>query len=276
MSEIKSTKNYGAFVFPTWQRPVDQRHVDAMIDRMSKESPEVSKTLPITVILIDGKEEGEAHSLLVCDGQHRKRAWQALDWPIHYILAPRGVYSADQVAKLNSHQKGWSTMDYVESFASRNKQGYVWYKSLVERYDLYHSFFNLFYSAGHIHQQFLGVEVPTNHFKGGEFDPSEEFKQAVELFCSDLDEVSQSISDKALKKRASQFYFIRAFAVLRRHPQFKLATFKQAVSQYPNMISRRDTITDVVAELVACYNYKRRHGRIDVSWSVGERKWVYS
>lgn len=273
--EIQSSKNYDMFVYPTWQREINENAVYDMAARMEKENPELAKTQPISCIAVEGKEVGSKHSLLVWDGQHRLEARKLLSQEICYTITPHGMITAERVASMNSHQRPWKTVDYVKSFSSRNKQGYVWYKKLVEDYELNMSFFRLLYLP-QIHAQFTNITMNyLDHFKSGLFDPTDEFKRSAKLFCIDLDSLQQELRGTNLYKRSGQYHFMRAFSIMRLHPKFDLNSFKIALPKYFGMMTMSNRIEDTISEMVAIYNYRRRTGKLDITFSKISGVWHY-
>lgn len=280
--KIHSIKNYGAFVFVTWNRDIEDRHVKMLADSMAKESPTIAYTQPATVRLVAGKKIGDDNSLLVIDGQHRIKAWEMLGRPIYCVVAKQGDMTAEIVTRMNSQQKKWSTNDYIQSMVARNKQPYIWYKDLIEKYGLSDSFYRMMYSPGFLregdveHHIVMSSRQCDNDFKNGKFDPSDDAKRLTRLFCSDLDEICQATNNKKMRKALRHGNMVRAFAILRRHPDFKLQNMVQGIEKYGQLFSLKYMIVDNVDELVAIYNYKRRNGKISISWNEANRTWIYA
>lgn len=278
---ITSTKDYGVFVMANWNRKVDQKDVDKMAQRMSSESESLGRLQPILVRIVDGKIAGTKGSALILDGQHRFLARKSLGWPIYCIVAREGDCSAKHVTKMNSHQKKWSTRDYIDSMVARNKEPYIWYKDLIAKYGLSDSFYRLMYT-NHFDREAedragIGSSVIDDIFKNGEFTPSQTLRDSVRSFCVDLDDASQSCgANKKLNKALYHGHMIRALLIIRKHPDFSMANLNHGLSTYGQMFSLKYMIADCVAELVAMYNYKRRSGKISVLWDASSREWIYN
>ena len=62
--------------------------------------------------------------LQVPDGQHRLVALRNKKRPIRYIFATRQM-SLNDITRINSTQRPWTTMDYIEAFAKGGNQDYI-------------------------------------------------------------------------------------------------------------------------------------------------------
>ena len=281
--QMFSTMVYDAFVSPDWQRAVIQDKVTSLALRMESEDEIIAYSQPISCVLVKGKVkgtqvekiQGDKASLLIIDGQHRYAAWKILKRPIVYTVLPHKVIDAEKVAIMNSHQKSWSVRDYVHSFAARGKPGYVWYKKMVEDYELNWSFMRIFY-FGEISDYYKGIgECYLAHFKAGKFDPDDDFKRAARLFCIDIDDAQQSLIDTTAYKKSRQYHFVRALSVVRAHPKFNMAIMKTALKKYPRMFTSANRVEDTVSEMIAVYNHSKRHGRLEIIFSNETKSWIY-
>jgi hypothetical protein len=274
--DLKTSNDYSMFVIPNWQREADENRILGMAARMEHENPILAYSQPISCITIEGKEPGTPNSILVVDGQHRLKAWALLGRPIIFTITPHGVYTAELVATMNSNQVKWKILDHVKSYAARGKADYKWYRDLIEKYELNSSFYRMFYTDGIHHEISDSVnESSSDHFRSGKFKCSQEFKEAVQSFCVDLDLVQQGLLRSELRRKASQYHFYRALAIVRKHPKFDLNHFIDSLKKYPDCLSGSTMIQDTVAELISAYNKRRRDGRLDINWSATTKIWKY-
>lgn len=119
---ILKTTNYSQFTILNGNRPLDIAHVKRIMESITNRN--LLAENPIVV----------NNFLCVIDGQHRLEAAKRLGIPIFYIVINHG--SLEDVWLLNTSQKNWSLLDYVNSYISR---GYVDYRTLKDfslRYDL--------------------------------------------------------------------------------------------------------------------------------------------
>ncbi|MES2875414.1 MAG: ParB N-terminal domain-containing protein [Bacteroidota bacterium] len=120
---IKSTKDYSIFKKLEGNRSLISTHISCLIQSIKKEN-----LLHIRPILVNEDME-------VIDGQHRLEAATSLDTEIYYVqmkdLGPT------QVATLNSNQKNWKLLDYLNLYTiSFKNKNYLKIKDLMATYSL--------------------------------------------------------------------------------------------------------------------------------------------
>ena len=71
--------------------------------------------------------------MVVIDGQHRLEYAKRTNTPIEYIVI-QGL-GDDTIVKLNTTQRAWSTIDYIEAYANDGSQNYVDLVKLVKRFN---------------------------------------------------------------------------------------------------------------------------------------------
>lgn len=101
--EIQHTEDHSVFRDITSNREVDQRHVN----RLKKAIQEVN-LLHLNPIIVNSEME-------IVDGQHRLEAARDLQVPIYYVVD--NDVNKKHIAGLNSNQKNWSLLDYVNYYA---------------------------------------------------------------------------------------------------------------------------------------------------------------
>lgn len=70
----------------------------------------------------------------IIDGQHRLAAAIRLDIPVHYQILENA--SLGDVVGINSSQKNWTMMDYIESYIRLGNQNYVILKNFMEEFGI--------------------------------------------------------------------------------------------------------------------------------------------
>lgn len=108
--EILNTTSYDQFKTFVSNREVDENHVIRLMRMITKKN-----LLPSNPIKVTSKME-------VVDGQHRLEAASRLGLPIYYICDDN-LAEAD-IATLNTNQKNWSVMDYVNYWTVKKKPGF--------------------------------------------------------------------------------------------------------------------------------------------------------
>lgn len=99
---MQNTKDYSVFKEITSNREVDSKHVKSLVKAIREKN-----LLYANPILV-------SEDMRVIDGQHRLAAAEEIGVEIYYIVA--NVERKD-ISRLNSHQKNWRLMDYVNFYA---------------------------------------------------------------------------------------------------------------------------------------------------------------
>ena len=117
------TFDYDAFSRLQGNRPVDEKHVGELVEKIK------TKDLRVPIIVNQNFD--------VIDGQHRLEARRRIGAPVYYI----GVRdtSLQDVQTLNAGQKDWTINDFVQSHIETGNQNYVIYKWFREHYRLPHN-----------------------------------------------------------------------------------------------------------------------------------------
>lgn len=71
--------------------------------------------------------------MVVIDGQHRLEYAKRTNTPIEYIVIQS--LDEDAIVKLNTTQKSWSTIDYIEAYANDGNQNYIDLVKLIKRFN---------------------------------------------------------------------------------------------------------------------------------------------
>lgn len=100
---ILKTEDHDIFKDITSNREVDRRHVKHLKDAIKE-----INLLHINPILVN-------INLEVVDGQHRLEAARELELPVYYLVDDN--ISKEHIAGLNSNQKNWTILDYVNYYA---------------------------------------------------------------------------------------------------------------------------------------------------------------
>lgn len=121
MQLIKTT-DYDRFVPIMSNRELDKRHV-MNLQRSIKQR----NLLMVRPIIVNENME-------VIDGQHRLAAAQMIDEPVYYLQV-KGLTQQD-LAVLNTHQKNWSVMDFVNFYTLQGVPEYKKLSRLCNKYPL--------------------------------------------------------------------------------------------------------------------------------------------
>jgi hypothetical protein len=116
---MKSTKDYSIFKDFSSNREVDPKHVNKLVRAIQKRN-----LLNVNPIVVD-------NNMRVIDGQHRLAAAQILSVEIFYIM--ENINRKD-ISMLNSNQKNWTAMDYVNFYTIENVNSFVQLSCLINHY----------------------------------------------------------------------------------------------------------------------------------------------
>lgn len=124
-AKVLSTTNYSRFKMMDGNRHINNGRVKKLIKSVKRKN--MLAQFPIVCMK-------NCTGLYVMDGQHRLEAAKELKLPIYYIEA-KNLEIAD-VAVTNSAQKGWSSTDFVNSFADQGNADYIKLRNFHEEHGL--------------------------------------------------------------------------------------------------------------------------------------------
>lgn len=119
---ISITRDYKKFKLIKGNRVIVRRHVDRLARSIT-----ANNLLASNPIIVNAKME-------VIDGQHRLAAAEQLQVPIFYVISE--VANLDDIIRLNSEQKVWSTEEFVRSYAVRGRVHYQRTLDFMAEYEL--------------------------------------------------------------------------------------------------------------------------------------------
>ena len=76
-------------------------------------------------------------NMTVIDGQHRLSACQQLGLPVEYII--KEGLDEDDIVRMNTVQRPWKLINYIEAYANEGKEEYVKLLNLINTKDYYQS-----------------------------------------------------------------------------------------------------------------------------------------
>lgn len=159
MKEVLVTNKYEMFKKLDGNRITDERRINKIKESIKKVG---YITSPILV-----NEQME-----IIDGQGRFEALKQMQLPVEYIVQ-EGVGIKECVA-MNVHQTNWTIKDYIDSYADRGVQSYIYIRDLMERFKIN----NISIIAVATHNQ--SRYVPELVQEGSIVVTEEQYKKAVE------------------------------------------------------------------------------------------------
>lgn len=110
MNNIQCTENYDQFNDIASNREVDHKHVNKLVAAMRRKN-----LLHLNPLLVNNNMD-------VIDGQHRLEAAKILKVPVYYLI--NDEISKKDIAAINSNQKNWTVMDYINYWAVEKAPGF--------------------------------------------------------------------------------------------------------------------------------------------------------
>lgn len=121
MKEVRVTNKYEMFKKLEGNRATSQTRVE----KIKKSIEKVGYiTSPILV----------NQNMEIIDGQGRFEALKQMQLPVEYIVQ-EGIGFKECVA-MNVHQTNWTAIDYINSYADKGVQSYIYIRDLMEKYKI--------------------------------------------------------------------------------------------------------------------------------------------
>jgi hypothetical protein len=118
--QIKRTTHYDQFKIIVANREVDKRHVKKLAQSIQKKN-----LLHIRPIICN-------NDMQIIDGQHRLAACQLIGQPVYYIQVDD--LTKEDITVLNTAQKNWSMIDFINFYAIEGRPEYKQFTRLVNRF----------------------------------------------------------------------------------------------------------------------------------------------
>lgn len=219
------TKDYDQFHTIEGNRVIDSRHVQRLIESMKV------KDL-FTPILVNKK-------LGIIDGQHRLEARRHLKLQVPYNIIGEN-YGLAEIQRLNTDQKNWTVLDYMNSYITLGLTEYETYKWFREKYKFsHHVCLRLLCQSN---DKEAGVEFREGRLK------IREVAQAVE--CADAI-TAYSEFYPGYKRRS----FVSAMIQLMGKEQFEHERLMRGMKNYSYMMIDCQSTEQYIDLLEKIYNY---------------------
>lgn len=125
--QILSTNKYNKFKLHYKNRKINYSKVEKLAAAIDK-----NNLLPIYPIVVNKKFE-------ILDGQHRFEAAKSVKALVYYIVS-NGNYGIENVADSNNFQSHWKLDDYINYYASDDREPYLKLIALSKKYNIASSF----------------------------------------------------------------------------------------------------------------------------------------
>jgi len=264
--KIHRSHQYDRFILIKGNRAIDQNQVMQLNNQMKKDGvmniPINVKEIhndgldPNTHGVIKTDKRGNAYPslYLVCEGQHRKSAYEILDLPIPFTFEEK--FDLEKIHNLNMSQRSWDNKDILHSGASMG----------IKTYSRLHEISNglqrkqplgvctLLYAleSAKLSNQKMTGKVMFKKFKSRELkldDKSLAYLERLVAYIKSLEELNLPF------KGVSSRNFMTAFAKVTRDKKFNPRLFKQKIKQHCPLKSGM-TVVDIIATMQKIINWK--------------------
>ncbi len=116
---MNSTSDYSIFRDFSSNREVDHKHVNKLVSAIRKRN-----LLHVNPIVVN-------KDFAVIDGQHRLAAAKSLGVEIYYIQED---INRKDISMLNSNQKNWTAMDYINFYTVEKNNSFIQLSQLINHY----------------------------------------------------------------------------------------------------------------------------------------------
>ena len=231
--EIKSTKDYSLFKDIKGNRGKNESHIKKLKIAIDA-NPKITEYNPI---LVNEKME-------IIDGQHRKKAIEQLNLPVHYIQV-EGL-KLDDVQKLNSNKKSWTPMDYAIAFSITGNKNYDFYIEIKKSFKLNHD----------VTIQYAGLpnQNTASSFAHGHFTAGED-KDLIRQYCQQLTDIREFLPHAFL--RSTALSLLSMF----QNPNYDHAHMVKRMEQQGMNVKRFTRVEESTRELAEYYNKHKKSGK---------------
>tara|TARA_R110000782_G_scaffold247510_1_gene334287 strand:- start:59 stop:790 length:732 start_codon:yes stop_codon:yes gene_type:complete len=231
---IQSTSDLSVFRKIEGNRPLSEAKIKKMILSV-KSGIDFFEYCPI---LVDSK-------MRVIDGQHRLEACRRLKKDVFYIQK-KGVAKIEEVSTLNSANSGWSTPDFIDSYAAQGNPNYIHLKTLKASYKIGYGAISSFLSNGVLTD---GGGSVTKKVRDGDFKISH-MDEAVEFlnFISSVRPYFTIINT----------FTLRAIIKVYRVEDFSAGSFSSKLIKIKRKVPYCPSVKDALKEIETVYNFRRK------------------
>lgn len=246
VGQIYQTKDYEAFEFLPWNRQIDVRHVEELINSIKINGWYRN---PIAVQKTD-------IGYAIINGQHRYHALKELGLPIELYLVENAVDLAKMVIIFNSKHLAWGFKDYVTFFMEMGKLDYKILYTCMEKYpDIKYPTVYMRLCSGRIGTAFL--EVKHGMFKARSMEDIE--KEVVALL-----KIKEVLSIRHRYAWPNTKILSICLTMLKQ-PRFKLERLLYQIERYPDLFYISNTYKkcrEMMQELYIYIIHQRKIGLI--------------
>lgn len=184
-------------------------------------------------------------NMTVIDGQHRLSACQQLGLPVEYII--KEGLDEDDIVRMNTVQRPWKLINYIEAYANEGKEEYVKLLNLINTKDYYQSVAVIAQIACNANApRGMIKDIQEGNFKFHNYNKTVEFLAYLRLFKQKTRIPYRSNLSRAL-------YTLFTYQNINMD---KLIAKVIATELNEDLIVKSPNYSECVKELLTAYNYR--------------------
>jgi len=226
-NKILKTTGYSLFTFIKGNRPINYTHVGNLVASIKE------KDLAMPIIV--------DQNMNVVDGQHRLKAYEILSKPVTYII--KKDFNLADIRQVNSVQKNWTPLTYMNSFAQLGIEDYVYLEWFYRTYK---------FGINECCQMLDGgAQRSSKHnseFKEGKFKIKN--LEQGKLMAKRINKIGEYFEH--YKKRT----FVTAMIFAIREKDFAWTRFEQKLENFSSILKNQGSRHDFLVNIEKLYNHK--------------------
>ena len=245
INQLCKTYNYSQFRFANYNRIVDPKHVQQLVNEVKGGHPLLSP------VIVNEKFE-------IIDGQHRLEALKRLKEPVEYIVRP-GAAKSD-VVSINNSQVRWRPITWIESYANAGNKNYQFFLNFLQNHKGYKW---PIFSLEDLLPNPISTEINHHiHIEDVKFEVDYEHVAHAEQIVNDAALLKEKCGKKSSKSVVR--VTIEALKILETRPDFKFNELlsKTNSRQYEQITSTCSLGSQAALKFLEIYNSRKRENKI--------------
>tara|TARA_R100001082_G_scaffold111026_1_gene92961 strand:+ start:3233 stop:3964 length:732 start_codon:yes stop_codon:yes gene_type:complete len=226
-NKILKTTEYTMFKFIKGNRPINYTHVGNLVNSIKE------KDLAMPIIV--------DQDMNVVDGQHRLKAYEILSKPVTYIV--KKDFNLADIRQVNSVQKNWTPLTYMNSFAQLGVEDYVYLEWFYRTYK-----FGINECCQMLDGGAQRSAKHTVEFKEGKFKIKN--LEQGKLIAKRINKIGEYFEH--YKKRT----FVTAMIFAIREKDFAWTRFEQKLENFSSILKNQGSRHDFLVNIEKLYNHK--------------------
>ena len=238
VNKIYSTMDYDKFNLIKYNRIINRKHVEDFKQLILTYGYEIAAP-----IIVD-------QEFNIIEGQHRFMALKELGYPIYFSFSCKVKYEVEELAAMNSHNKNWTTGDYVKGYAAGGNINYEKILQLSDKLNL-----DINDTINYMYECRVSGGTPLIKIKDGQFIYTQELEQNALHIMREYKTLQSHIPSAAALKVFNQKAYKNAYLKLRKMDNFKFEQLNKRMAEDQGYsLIPKGGIEDKLNNLIDIYN----------------------